>query len=210
MSSAAAAAASRSKLKQQALFARIPLQPTTNAAAPRLHLLCSRVRFSGQGRVKHHSMTNLRLPPPCALPCTARGGCSLAKATPPRGACGPTRTALQPPSLFNRSACTLPTATPPGLAHVAVGCSISSAPHAPAPLLYTRTPSAYSPAPSPAISSMARLHPCHADATRMQRRPLPLHSPAQHTRRCAVTAPRNNAARVAKATMDLFRKTNEM
>ena len=31
-------------------------------------------------------MTNLRLPPPCALPCTARGGCSLAKATPPRGA----------------------------------------------------------------------------------------------------------------------------
>ena len=114
-------------------------------------------------------MTNLRLLPPCALPCTARGCCSLAKATPPRGACGPTRTALQPPSLFNRSACTLPTATPPGLAHVAVGCSISSAPHAPAPLLYSCTPSAYSPAPSPAISSMARLHPCHADATRMQR-----------------------------------------
>ena len=45
MSSAAAAAASRSKLKQQALFARIPLQPTTNAAAPRLHLLCSRSFF---------------------------------------------------------------------------------------------------------------------------------------------------------------------
>jgi hypothetical protein len=60
-------------------------------------------------------MTNLRLLPPCALPCTARGCCSLAKATPPRGACGPTRTALQPPSLFNRSACTLTTATPPGL-----------------------------------------------------------------------------------------------
>ncbi len=129
--------------------------------------------------MKHHGMTNLRLPPPCTLPCTARSCCSLAKATPPHGACGPTS------SLFNRSACTLPTATPPGLAHVAVGCSISSAPHAPAPLLYTRTPSACSPAPSPAISSMARLHPCHADATRMQRRPLPLHSPAQHTRRCA-------------------------
>jgi hypothetical protein len=40
----------------------------------------------------------------------------------------------------------------------------------------------------------------------MQRRPLPLHSPAQHTR----VAPRNIAARVAKATMDLFQKTNKM
>ena len=35
----------RSKLKQRALFAMIPLQPTTNAAAPRLHLLCSRSFF---------------------------------------------------------------------------------------------------------------------------------------------------------------------
>jgi hypothetical protein len=65
----------------------------------------------------------------------------LAKPTPPRGACGPSRTALQPPSC-NRSA------TPPGLAHVAVGCSISSAPHVSAPLLYTRTPYPYSPAAS--------------------------------------------------------------
>ena len=206
MSSAAAAAASRSKLKQQALFARIPLQPTTNAAAPRLHLLCSRVRFSGQGRVKHHSMTNLRLPPPCALPCTARGGCSLAKATPPRGACGPTRTALQPPSLFNRSSCTLPTATP----------------RAQRTLLW-------------AVASAARrmpLRPCSTHA-------LPLHTPPHHLppfpawRACTpVTrmqhecsaapclstpqrstrgvAPRNIAARVAKATMDLFQKTNKM
>jgi hypothetical protein len=148
--------------------------------------------LSGRGRVNCHSTANLPLPPPCALPSTSRGCCSLAK--PPRGACGPSRTALQPPSMCNRSA------TPPGLAHVAVGCSISSAPHASAPLLYTRTPSPYSPAAS---------HFQHSALAPLSRgnaaRPLPLPSPAQHTRRCA----RNNAALAAKAAMNLFQKPNE-
>ena len=71
-------------------------------------------------------MTNLRLPPRYRVRCHAQRAAAAPWPRPRRhaGHCGPTRTALQPPSLFNRSACTLPTATPPGPAHVAVGCKI--------------------------------------------------------------------------------------
>jgi hypothetical protein len=70
------------------------------------------------------------------------------------------------------------------------------------PLLYIRTASAYSRAALRAISSMARLHPCHVDPQLSRR----LSTPQRSTRG---VAPRNNAAQAAKATMDLFQKTNE-
>jgi hypothetical protein len=73
---------------------------------------------------------------------------------------------------------------------------------APAPLLHIRTASAYSRAAFRAISSMARLHPCHVDP-RFSRRL----STAQRSTRGV--APRNNAAQAAKAAMNLFQKTNE-
>ena len=142
--------------------------------------------------MKHGSMTNLRLPPRYRVRCHAQRAAAAPWPRPRRHAghagqrgrrCSLPPCSIAPPAPF-------PLPHPRGPAHVAVGCSISSAPHAPAPLLYTRTPSAYSPAPSPAISSMVRVYPCHADATRMQRRPLPLHSPEQHTRRCAARWPR--------------------
>ena len=146
MSSAAAAAASRSKLKQCALFAMIPLQPTTNAAAPRLHLFCSRVTFRPRPcEACHHSditaRSTCRLPPPCALPCTARGCCSLAKPTGRRGRrCMPLR-------------------------------PCSTGVHR-----YIRTASAYSRAAFCAIPSMPHLHPCHADHQLSRRHSTPQRS----------------------------------
>ena len=160
------------------------MQPTTNAAAPRLHLLCSRSFFRPRPCEASRHDQLAAAATVCAAMHSARrlllGQGHAATRGMRTNEDGVAASLPVQSQLLHPSHCHTP-----GPAHVAVGCSISSAPHAPAPLLYTRTPSACSPAPSPAISSMARLHPCHADATRMQRRPLPLHSPAQHTRRCA-------------------------
>jgi hypothetical protein len=106
-------------------------------------------------------------------------------------------------------ACTLPTATIPGLTHVAVGCSISSAPHAlrPCPTHLHTHPLCMLPRTiSRRFQHGARVPLSRGCNTNAARRPR-LSTPQRSTRG---VAPRNTAARVAKATMDLFKKTNEM
>ena len=116
--------------------------------------------------MKHDSMTNLRLPPPRALPSTARGPCSFAKPTGRRGR----------------------------------RCRCCSRCFTSAPPLHT-PPQHFAPFPAwrDCTPVTPILHECSAAPC--------LSTPQRSTRG---VAPRNNAARVAKATMNLFHKTNEM